>query len=102
MELIVKNIETGKGTVQASQLKWKHSWIFIIEAPKGTITCGSFDIDLLGSAGMVAAKIVPEPGKPAYTIEEFVQRKITHVNDPASGLGITVGMDAISAAEKLF
>jgi len=102
MELIVKNFRTKKGVVQGCQLKWTSSWLFIIDAPRGSILCGSFDIEALNYFGLAAAKVVPEPGKPAYSIDEFVKRKITDINKLAKDLGICIDMSVIEAAEKLF
>ena len=101
MELYVENVQTAKGTVQACQLKWSTSWCFVIDAPKGSIVCGSFDVEALNGFGVPAAKIVPEPGRPAYTIADFVGRRITHVNTLAAELGVMQGMSVQEAAETL-
>jgi uncharacterized protein YunC (DUF1805 family) len=101
MELYVENVHTAKGVVQACQLKWSTSWCFVVDAPKGSILCGSFDTDALNGFGLPAAKIVPEPGKPAYTVTEFVQRRITHVNALAAALGVKPGMSVQEAVERL-
>lgn len=101
MELIIQNLKVKEIVVQVCQLKWEKSWIFIIDAPKGTITCGSFDIQALNGFGLAAAKVVPEPGKPAFTIEDFTYRKITHVNKLATGLGVKKDMTINEAIEKL-
>lgn len=101
MEFEVRNLEDKEIVVQACKLKWENSWIFIVDAPGGTITCGSFDIDALNSFGLPAAKIVPEPGKPAFTIEDFLSRKITHANELAAQLGVKKGMKINEAIEKL-
>ena len=101
MELYVENIETANGPVQACQLKWTNSWCFVVDAPKGTIVCGSFDIDALNGFGLPAAKIVPAPGKPAYTVSDFCERTITDVNPLAAELGVKVGMTVRAAAEQM-
>jgi uncharacterized protein YunC (DUF1805 family) len=101
MELYLENLETKKGTVQACQLKWTNSWLFVVDAPKGSIVCGSFDIAALNGFGLAAAQIVPEPGKPAYKVGEFVERKITHVNELAAKAGVKVGMSVKQAVELL-
>ena len=101
MELFVENLPTGKGTVQACQLKWSNSWLFVVDAPKGSIVCGSFDLEALNGFGLAAAQIVPEPGKPAYTVGEFVARKITRVNALAAKKGVLPGMSVQEAVEAL-
>lgn len=102
MELYVKNIETKKGVIQGCQLKWTNSWLFVIDAPKGSIVCGSFDINALNSFGLAAAKIVPEPGNPAYNIDEFIGRKITDVNEKAKQMGVKIGMSVEETAELMY
>lgn len=102
MELYVKNIETKKGVIQGCQLKWTNSWLFVIDAPKGSIVCGSFDINALNSFGLASAKIVPEPGNPAYNIDEFIGRKITDVNELARQMGVKIGMSIEEAAELMY
>jgi len=102
MELFVKNIETGKGTIQGCQLKWTNSWLFVIDAPKGSVVCGSFDINALNGFGLAAAQIVPKPGDPAYNIDEFIERKITDVNELAGQMGIKIGMSVLEAAELMY
>ena len=102
MELFVKNIKTKKGIVQGCQLKWTNSWLFVIDAPKGSIVCGSFDIEALDNFGLSAAKIVPELGNPAYNIDEFVKRKITHVNKLAKKMGVKPGMSVNKAIELMY
>jgi uncharacterized protein YunC (DUF1805 family) len=101
MEVYIENVPTSKGSVQACQLKWSTSWCFVVDAPRGSIVCGSFDIEALNGFGLPAAKIVPEPGKPAYTVAQFVERRITHVNAMAAELGVTPGMSVQEAAEAL-
>lgn len=101
MELYVENIQTAKGVVQACQLKWSNSWCFVVDAPKGSILCGSFDTDALNGFGLAAAKIVPEPGNPAYTVAEFVERSITHVNALACEAGVRAGMSVQEAIDTL-
>ena len=101
MELYVENVVCGKGTVQACQLKWSKSWLFVVDAPKGSIVCGSFDIAALNGFGLPTAQIVPEPGKPAYTVAEFVERKITGVNALADSLGVRPGMSVRQAIDAL-
>jgi uncharacterized protein YunC (DUF1805 family) len=101
MELVVENLSTNKGMVQACQLKWSTSWCFVVDAPKGSILCGSFDIEALNGFGLPAAKIVPQPGEPAYTVGQFVERKITHVNALAEALGVAPGMSVQEAVEAL-
>jgi len=101
MELKIQNLKVKETVVQACQLKWEKSWIFIIDAAKGTIVCGSFDIQALNSFGLAAAKVVPEPGKPAFTIEDFISRRITHVNKLATSFGVRTDMTINEAMEKL-
>lgn len=98
MELISKSYPVQRGIIQGYQLKWEASWLFLLEAGKGTITCGSFDVTTFATP---AAKAVPEPGKPAYTLDDFVRRRITHANKEAERLGVKPGMTALEAAEKL-
>jgi uncharacterized protein YunC (DUF1805 family) len=102
MECYVENVQTSKGVIQACQLKWSTSWCFVVDAPKGSIVCGSFDLAALNGFGLPAAGIVPEPGKPAYTVAQFVERRITGVNAAAAALGVAPGMTVQEAAEKLF
>ncbi len=102
MELIVKNFDTSKGVVKGMQLKWENSWLFIVEAPKGSVTCGSFDVDALNGFGLPVAKVLPKPDNPALTIEDFISRKVTHSNELASNLGVKIGMGVLEAVEKLF
>jgi len=101
MQLNSKEIEVSKGIVQAYQFKWTNSWIFIIDAPKGSIFCGSFDIEALEKFGLAAAKIVPEPDNPAYNVDEFIERKITHVNKLASDMGVEPGIPVDKAIELM-
>ena len=55
----------------------------------------------LNSFGLAAAKVVPEPDKPAFTIDDFISRKITNVNKLATGLGVKKDMTINEAIEKL-
>lgn len=98
MELIARTYARPKGLIHGYQLKWETSWLFLLETARGTITCGSFDV---GAFGTPAARAVPEPGKPAYTLEDFVQRRVTHVNAEGERAGIRPGMTTLEAAEKL-
>lgn len=102
MEFYVKNIETKKGVVQACQLKWSNSWCFVVDAPKGSILCGSFDIEALNGFGLPAAKIVSSPGNPAYNIDEFIHRKITNVNNLARKMGVHPGLTVEETVEMMF
>jgi uncharacterized protein YunC (DUF1805 family) len=101
MELIVKNIKVKNITVKACQLKWRNSWLFLVDAPKGTITCGSFDIDALNDFKLPAAKVFPNLGEESHSIEGFMTRKITHVNELVSELGVKKGQTIMEAIEKL-
>jgi uncharacterized protein YunC (DUF1805 family) len=101
MELYVENLATAKGVIQACQLKWTNSWLFVVDAPKGSIVCGSFDIAALNGFGLPAAQIVPAPGNPAYNVSQFLERRITHVNALAAAAGVKVGMSVQEAAEAM-
>lgn len=101
MELVVKNIKVKNITIQACQLKWESSWLFLIDAPRGIITCGSFDIGALNSFKLAAAKVFPKPGEESHSIEEFITKKITHVNELAAKLGVKEGQTIKEAIEKL-
>lgn len=102
MDLFVRNIKTDKGVVQGCQLKWTNSWLFIIDAPKGNIVCGSIDIKAFDKIGIPAAQIVPEPGESAYSVEEFIERKITNTNENAKKFGIKIGMSVYDAIDLLY
>jgi len=102
MELDVKSIETKRGVILGCQLKWTNSWLFVVDAPKGSIVCGSFDIEALNGFGLAAAKIVPKPGNPAHNLDEFLEREITDVNDLAKKMGVRQGMSVKDAAELMY
>ena len=101
MTLYVKTYSTEHQTVQVGQLKWTNSWLFVVDAPKGSIVCGSFDVDALNKFGLPAAQMIPPPDNPAKTIEEFLERNITRVNTLVSKLGVKPGMSIKEAIEYL-
>lgn len=98
MILIEKKLATDSGEVVGGQLKWGTGWLFLVEAKAGLVVCGSFDVE---SFEIPAAKVVPPPGNPAYTLEEFVTRPITHVNKEAKEKGVLIGMNVLTAAALL-
>ena len=102
MEIYIKNIETEKGVVQGCQLEWTNSWLFLVDAPKGSIVCGSFDIESLNSFGLPAARVTPEPDNPAFNIYEFLKKNITKVNKLGKDLGVEVGMSVVEASEMMY
>jgi len=102
MDIFIKNIKTKKGIVQGAQLKWTNSWVFIIDAPKGSIVCSSIDIKALDRNNIPAAQIIPEPGKSANSLEEFIEKKITNVNNNAKKYGIKIGMSVYDVIDLLY
>ena len=98
----VESIETKKGIAQGIKLEWDTGWCFLISAPKGIIACGAFDKKALEKFGITVARIRATVDSPINTLQEFITRKITDVNDGASKLGINIGMECLEALERLF
>jgi uncharacterized protein YunC (DUF1805 family) len=101
MQFKIESVQAEEMGVQAVQMWWSTGWLFLVDAPKGVVVCGAFDVDTLDTFGLVAAQASGTPDSPIMDLAEFMGRRITKANSGAMKLGITSGIPVIEAVEIL-
>lgn len=72
-----------------------------LEAARGVLTCGAFDVQALGRFQLAAAKVRRADGRPIGTTDDLLEGAVVELNPPAEALGLRIGMSAREAAAQL-
>ena len=97
-----QTFSTPKGLVEGVKVEWSTFSILLMTAPHGFLACGIFDITAINTFGRAAALVESTPDNPIGTLERFMERRVSAVNEKAREKGITIGMSTSEALELLF
>ena len=102
IQVTTQTFPTAHGLVEGVKLTWGIFSLLLVTAPRGFLACGIFDLNAIEHFGRAAALVESSPDNPIGTLERFMERKITAVNEGAKRLGVTVGMSVPVALEHMF
>ncbi|MBN1794329.1 MAG: DUF1805 domain-containing protein [Candidatus Omnitrophica bacterium] len=97
-----RSFQTKKGLVEGAKLDWGVFSLLILTAPKGFLGCGIFDLDAVERFGFACGIVESTPDNPIGTLERMIGRKVVRINQKARSLGVTEGMGALEAIERMF
>jgi uncharacterized protein YunC (DUF1805 family) len=95
--MLVEEIKLENGSALGLKLDMEHAPLIVIRAAKGFVMCGYLNIDVADKLGDVAVRV-----RGVKSFEDVLNAKVVDVSEAARKLGITVGMPAKEALNKMF
>ncbi len=94
--MLIEEIKLENGTALGLKMDMEHAPLLVIKAAKGFVMCGYLNIDVANKLGDVAVRV-----SGVRSFEDVLNSKAIDVSEAAKKLGITVGMRAKEALEKM-
>ncbi len=94
--MLVEQIKLENGSALGLKLDMEHAPLLIIRAGCGFVMCGYLNMDVANKLGDVAVRVTG-----VKSFEDVLNAKTVEVSEAAKKLGITVGMPAREALEKM-
>lgn len=95
--MLVEEIKLENGSALGLKLDMEQAPLLVIRAAKGFVMCGYLNIDVANKLGDVAVRV-----SGVKSFEDVLNAKAVDVSEAARKLGITVGMPAKEALNKMF
>ena len=92
----IQYIDINGNKLKGVKIPTENTAILIIEAPKGFLGCGYFDIEVANKFNDAAAIVTG-----VKTLKEMLQNPVQRVSKAAQDLGIKVGALGIDALGKM-
>ena len=94
--MLVEEIKLENGSALGLKMDMEHAPLLVIRAAKGFVMCGYLNIDVANKLGDVAVRV-----SGVKSFEDVLNAKAVDVSEAAKKLGITIGMPAREALEKM-
>ncbi|MBM4248029.1 MAG: DUF1805 domain-containing protein [Euryarchaeota archaeon] len=94
---LVEHIRLGKGVALGVKVDLPKAPLVMVRADRGFAMCGYLNMDSVNKAGEVAVRVIG-----VRTFEDLLDARVANVSDEARKLGITEGMTAREALERMF
>lgn len=94
--MLVEEIKLEKGSALGLKLDMEHAPLLVIRAAKGFVMCGYLNVEVANKLGDAAVRVTG-----VRTFEDVLNAKAVDVSEAAKKLGITIGMPAREALEKM-
>lgn len=91
-------VDLGGRTVVGCEYRWPGGQYCSLNASRGVVGCGIFDIAIANRFGMAFAIARGTPERPLRTPEDLLEARIVEASEAAVALGVTVGMSGREAA----
>ncbi len=95
--MLVEQIKLENGSVLGLKFDMEHAPLLVIRAGCGFVMCGYLNMDIANKLGDVAVRVTG-----VKSFEDVLNAKAVDVSQAAKSLGITVGMPAKDALNKMF
>ena len=92
----IQYIDLNGSKLKGVKISTNNTAILIIEAPKGFLGCGYFDIEVANKYNDAAAIVTG-----VKNLKEMLQKPIQKVSKAAQDLGIKVGSLGVEALQKM-
>jgi len=92
----IQYIDINGNKLKGVKVATKNNAILIIEAPKGFLGCGYFDIEVANKFNDAAAIVTG-----VKNLKEMLQKPVQRVSKAAQDLGIEVGALGIEALRRM-
>ncbi|MCD4841978.1 MAG: DUF1805 domain-containing protein [Methanosarcinales archaeon] len=93
----IESIELENGTALGLKIDMEHAPLLVIRAPRGFVMCGYLDISMAERLDDVAVKVTG-----VRSFKDVLASCVVEATQAAADLGITVGMPARQALERMF
>ena len=93
----IESIELENGMALGLKFDMEHAPLLVIRAPRGFVMCGYLDISMAERLDDVAVKVTG-----VRNFEDVLASGVVEATRAAVDLGITVGMPARQALERMF
>ncbi|MDP2846515.1 MAG: DUF1805 domain-containing protein [Candidatus Methanoperedens sp.] len=94
--MLVEQIKLENGSALGLKMDMEHASLLVIRAGCGFVMCGYLNMDVANKLGDVAVRVTG-----VKSFEDVLETKAVEVSEAAKKLGITVGMTAREALEKM-
>ncbi|MCX9010449.1 MAG: DUF1805 domain-containing protein [Candidatus Methanoperedens sp.] len=94
--MIIEQIRLDNGSAVGLKLDMEHAPLLVIRAKKGFVMCGYLNMETANKLGDAAVRVTG-----VRSFEDVLNAKAVDVSEAAKKLGITVGMTAKEALEKM-
>ena len=94
--MLVEEIKLEKGSALGLKLDMEHAPLLVIRVAKGFVMCGYLNVEVANKLGDAAVRVTG-----VRTFEDVLNAKAVDVSEAAKKLGITIGMPAREALEKM-
>ncbi|MFZ3060486.1 MAG: DUF1805 domain-containing protein [Candidatus Methanoperedens sp.] len=95
--MLVEQIKLEKGSALGLKMDMENAPLLVIRAGCGFVMCGYLNMDVANKLGDVAVRVTG-----VRTFEDVLNAKAVDVSEAARKLGITVGMPAREALNRMF
>ena len=94
---LVEQIQLGNGTALGVKVELPKAPLVMIRASKGFAMCGYLNMESVNKTGEVAVRVTG-----VKSFDDVLNAKVVNISDEARKLGISEGMTAREALEKMF
>lgn len=94
---LVEQIRMGKGTALGVKVDLPKAPLVMIRADRGFAMCGYLNMESVNRTGEVAVRVTG-----VRTFDDVLNARIADISDEARKLGISEGMTAREALERMF
>lgn len=94
--MLVEQIILENGSALGLKMDMEHAPLLVIRAGKGFVMCGYLNIEVANKLGDVAVRVTG-----VKSFEDVLNAKAVDVSEAAKKLGITIGMQAKEALNKM-
>lgn len=92
----VEEIELENGTALGIKVDMEHAPLLVIKAGKGFVMCGYLNMEVANKLGDVAVRVMG-----VRSFEDVLNARTVEVSEEAKKLGISAGMPAKEALNKM-
>lgn len=92
----IEVIDLGNSSAIGLKMDMEHAPLLVIRAKKGFVMCGYLNMEAANKLGDAAVRVTG-----VKTFEDVLNAKAVDVSDAAKKLGISVGMPAKEALNKM-
>lgn len=94
--MLVEEIKLENGSALGLKMDMEHAPLLVIRAAKGFVMCGYLNMDVANKLGDAAVRVTG-----VKSFEDVLNAKAVDVSEAAKKLGITTGMPARDALNKM-
>jgi uncharacterized protein YunC (DUF1805 family) len=95
--MLIEQIDLEKGSAIGLKMDMEHASLLVIRAGCGFVMCGYLNMDVVNKLEDVAVRVTG-----VKSFEDVLNARVADVSDAAKKLGITSGMTAKEALNKMF